>query len=498
MPEVSERPGPTVAVVGAGISGLAAAHELLRLRPDLHVVVLDAAERVGGKLALVEVAGVSLDAGAEALLARRPEAVDLARSVGLGEDLESPHTTSAGVWTRGRVQPLPPGSLMGVPAWSREAVGVLTADEAQPIDAEIAHPATPLAQDVDVASYVSARVGRAVVDRLVEPLLGGVYAGHADRLSLQATLPAAWEAARTGSSLVAAARQQRAAAPRRSREGGAAPVFVGIRGGIGRLPTAVAAAVVRAGGEIRTGVTVRAVERPEPAAAPEEDAAGRWVLVTGSRADERRLPVDAVVVAVPARPAGRLLAEAAPAAADELAAVEAASMALVVAVLPGAAGLVDGGSSGFLVPPVDGRLVKAVTYSSAKWDWLSRAAGDRLVVRLSVGRQGEEATLQRTDDELASAALADLADALQSSVPRPAETQVVRWGGGLPQYAVGHVDRMARVRAAVAQQPGLAVCGPYLDGLGVPACIAAARLAAQRIVADLPHGSPGQGRTMDR
>lgn len=491
MIDPSAPAAPTVVVVGAGISGLTAAYELLSRRPGLRVLVLDAAEQVGGKLALVEVAGVTLDAGAEALLARRPEALDLARAVGLGDDVETPHTTTAGVWSRGRLHALPSGTLMGVPAWSREAVGVLTAQEAARIDPEVAEPAQPLTEDVDVASYVSSRVGPAVVDRLVEPLLGGVYAGHADRLSLQATLPAAWEAARSGASLVAAARAQRAAAPRRGREGRAAPVFAGIRGGVGRLTGAVADAVVRAGGEVRTRATVRNVER----------VAGRWVLTTGSRADVQHLTADGLVLAVPARPASRLLAGPVPAAAAELAEVEAASIALVVAVLPGAATTVAGAGSGFLVPPVDGRLVKAVTYSSVKWDWLARAAGPDLVVRLSVGRQGEEATLQRTDEELTSVALDELAEAVGAALPQPADTRVVRWGGGLPQYAVGHVDRMVRVRAAVVEQPGLAVCGAYLDGLGVPACIAAARTAAEQVLADLPPGAGvsgnSDGRTME-
>jgi oxygen-dependent protoporphyrinogen oxidase len=254
-------------------------------------------------------------------------------------------------------------------------------------------------------------------------------------------------------------------------------VFAGLRGGVGRLPLAVADAVLRQGGDIRTGVTVRGVRRDAPG--------GRWTVVAGSRADERVLAVDGLVLAVPARPASRLLADVAPAAAAELAGVEAASVALVVAVLPDAARLAAVAGSGLLVPPVDGRLVKAVTYSSAKWDWLGRTAGDDLVVRLSVGRQGEESALQRTDQELAQAALAELALALDATLPAPVETRVVRWGGGLPQYAVGHVDRVARVRAAVAGQSGLAVCGPYLDGLGVPACVAAARAAATQVLAGL-------------
>jgi oxygen-dependent protoporphyrinogen oxidase len=476
---------PTVVVVGAGISGLAAAWDLVSRRPDLHVVVLDGAPQVGGKLALVEVGGLAVDAGAEALLARRPEGVDLAREVGLGDDLVTPRTTSAGVWSRGHVSPLPAGSLMGIPTTSAAAIGVLTPDEAAAIDEEPAHHATVLETDTDVASYVAGRVGAPVVDRLVEPLLGGVYAGHASQLSLQATVPALWEAARSGESVVATART---VAARAQSAGPPSPVFAGLVGGVGRLPAAVAQAIVDRGGEVRTRVTVRELRR-----APGTEG---WQVVIGSRADEQVLAADAVVIAVPARPAGRLLATVAPGAADRLGSVEAASMALVTAVLPRGAGLVGERSSGFLVPPVDGRTIKAVTYSSAKWGWLGERAGADLVVRLSVGRQGEEALLQRPDDELAQLALAELALALKGPLPQPTDTQVVRWGGGLPQYAVGHVDLVAFVRTAVAAVPRLAICGAYLDGVGVPACIASGRRAAAELLADLPLLGADGGRTM--
>jgi oxygen-dependent protoporphyrinogen oxidase len=494
MPEAA---APTVVVVGAGISGLTAAHELLRLRPDVRVVVLDGADRVGGKLALLEVGGFTVDAGAEALLARRPEAVDLARAVGLGADLVSPRTTSAGVWSRGRVSALPMGTLMGVPAWTRDAVGVLTAEEAALIDQEPTVVARPVEADVDVASYVASRVGPAVVDRLVEPLLGGVYAGHAGRLSLQATIPVLWTAAHAGQSLVAAARaqgeQSRSAQP-------AEPVFAGIRGGVGRLPLAVRAAVESLGGRVLTGVTVRELRpQADPRGDAKADPAGlRWQVVTGSRADERVVEADAVVLAVPARPASRLLSLSSPAAAAALSHVEAASVALVTAVLPGAAGLVGPAGSGFLVPPVEGRLVKAVTYSSAKWAWLAERAGPDLVLRLSVGRQGDEAVLQRTDDELTGAVLAELSLALGAVLPTPSDTRVVRWGGGLPQYAVGHVDLVESVRGSVAEVGGLSICGAYLDGLGVPACIAAARAAAAQVLTDLPGPRRDAGPTMGR
>jgi protoporphyrinogen/coproporphyrinogen III oxidase len=381
--------------------------------------------------------------------------------------------------------PLPPGTLMGIPAHSADVGALLDADEAALIDAEPAQPTDPIEDDIDVAAYVAARVGPAVVERLVEPLLGGVYAGHADRLSLRATIPAAWATAHDGRSLVSAVREQSARRPP-----AATPVFAGIRGGVARLPLAVRAEVERLGGDVRTGAMVRTLtqSRGDGAAGPS------WRLTVGSRAAAEVVTADAVVLAVPARPASRLLAEVSPAAAAQLGRIDAASMALVTAVLPGAAELASG--SGVLVPPVEGRMVKAVTYSSAKWGWLADGAGEDLVVRLSVGRQGEEAVLQRDDEELTAAALVELGQLLEVDLPDPVDSAVVRWGGGLPQYAVGHVGLVHEVRRAIGELRRVAVCGAYLDGLGVPACIASAHRAVTEVLRDLPEPARAAGRTM--
>jgi oxygen-dependent protoporphyrinogen oxidase len=259
------------------------------------------------------------------------------------------------------------------------------------------------------------------------------------------------------------------------------------------LPVATCAAVQRQGGRVRTGTMVRGLTRTGGGSG---NAGPTWRLSVGSRADEEVMEADVLVLAVPARPASRLLQRVSPAAAARLAAVQSASMALVVAVLPGAAGLIAGSGSGLLVPPVESRLVKAVTYSSAKWGWLADDAGGDLVVRLSVGRLGEEATLQRDDEDLTAAALTELAEVLGSALPGPVDSRVVRWGGGLPQYAVGHVQRVEQVRAAVAEIPGLALCGAYLDGLGVAACIASAHRAVAEVLRALPEPVVGEGRTM--
>jgi oxygen-dependent protoporphyrinogen oxidase len=250
------------------------------------------------------------------------------------------------------------------------------------------------------------------------------------------------------------------------------PVFAGIRGGIGRLPQAVAAA---SGAAVRTDATVRDVVRRSD---------GGWRLVVGSTRDPELVEADAVVLATPARPTARLLSDVAPEAALELARIEYASMAIVTMAFQ-AHDLPEVGGSGFLAPPVDGHAVKAATFSYAKWDWV-RAAGDGLLLlRCSIGRHREEAVLQVPDEELVDLAVGDLRDALGLSV-RPVDTHVQRWGGALPQYAVGHLDRVAAIRRAVAGIPGLAVSGAAYDGLGIPACIASARLAADKVLADFP------------
>jgi protoporphyrinogen/coproporphyrinogen III oxidase len=466
-----------IVIVGGGIAGLAAAYFLRNAKA--RVTLLESAPRIGGKLAVSEIAGIAVDEGAEAMLARRPEGTDLAAAVGLAGELADPGTTAAAIWTRGALRPLPAGQLMGVPgdlaALARSRV--LSASGLARAALDLVLPASMPEEDVAVASQVGARLGREVVDRLVEPLLGGVYAGRADQLSFGATLPGLAAAARNHRTLTRAARSLLAGA----RAGGQRPVFTTLAGGLGTFPAAVAKA---SGAAIRTGATVRELRRTPDG----------WQLTVGSaggRAEYVR--ADAVVIAVPARPAGRLLRAEVPVAGAALGEIEYASMAIVTLAFPRDAFPNPLRGSGYLVPPIDGRAVKAVTFSTVKWPHLAgstaalAAAGDGTqceAVRCSIGRIGEEQVLQRTDEELAGLARAELAEAVGVSGP-PVAARVTRWGGALPQYTVGHEARAARIRAAVAGQPGLAVCGAAYDGLGIPACIATAQRAASEIMAYL-------------
>ena len=433
-----------VAVVGGGMSGLAAAYELAI--GGAEVIVLEGSDRLGGKLKLGSVGDLTLDLGAESMLARRPEALDLVDAVGLDAKVVNPRTITASIWTHGALRPMPP-TVMGIPA----DVDALTASGIAHVDPHI----VPVPDDdVSVAEFVTERLGRDVLDRLVEPLLGGVYAGHTDALSLRATTP---QIAALGPDLLAGATTARAAA------NATGPVFAGLVGGVGQLPAAVAATD---GIDVRLDSTVRAITRTSEG----------WRLSVGPTTDVEHLDVDAVVVAAPAPSAARLIAEDAPDAAFALAAIEYASMAIVTYVFdepPAFEG------SGFLVPPVDHTFIKAATVSSNKWEWV--AATGRTVIRASVGRAGEATLLQHDDGDIAVRALVDLRTAL-GGLPEPVDAVVQRWGGGLPQYDVGHLDRVGIIERSVAAVPGLELCGAAYNGVGIPAVIASGRAAARRIL----------------
>ena len=390
--------------------------------------------------------------------------------IGAADLLTHPATTAANVWSRGRLHPLPKGTLMGVPGEPEAARGLLTDDEVARASHEQEWPGGTVDDDVAVGDYIGARMGSAVVDRLVEPLLGGVYAGHARRLSLQACVPGLFEVARSGGSLTAAARAAAAAGAANP-----APVFAGVVGGMGRFAELLVDAVRARGVEVCSGVIARELHRRP---------GGGWTVVTGPRPAPEPLDADAVVLAVPATPASRLLGAHAPVAAEELAGIEYASMAIVTLAVA-REGLGDLPGSGFLVPPVDGRGIKASTFSSAKWPWVDQLSDEAFFLRASVGRAREEADLQRPDDDLVALAVEEVGQALGRPLTPVLDSHVQRWGGGLPQYAVGHRARVARVRASVADLPGLEVAGAAYDGVGIPACIASGRAAAQSVATHL-------------
>jgi oxygen-dependent protoporphyrinogen oxidase len=445
-----------VAVVGGGIAGLSAASQLAS--QGVEVVVLEASSQVGGKLRLGDVGGVQVDLGAESMLARRPEGVALAESAGLGEKIVHPATAESMLWNRDRLIPLPK-TFMGVPGDVKVLDEVLSRAGQMRASVESRLPETELlGNDVSIGFLVEERLGREVVDRLVEPLLGGVYAGHSREISARAAVPQLLNLLAQEGSLTKAA----AVALSRPSTG---PVFAGLAGGIGQLPLALAAEL-----SVETDADVSSLSHTTDG----------WRLTVG----ERAIDADAVVLATPAFATARLVRDVSPVAAHELGRIEYASMAIVTLAFamrdfPPVSG------SGFLVPAVDGHDVKAATFSHRKWQWVADAgeAEGLVVMRCSLGRHRDDA-LDRTDAELVEMALLDLGKAIGLSA-RPVDAHVQRWVEGLPQYAVGHVDRVGLIRSEIAMQPGLAVCGAAYDGVGIPACSASATEAVAQVLAHL-------------
>jgi protoporphyrinogen/coproporphyrinogen III oxidase len=443
-----------VAVVGGGIAGLAAA---VALRGRADVVVLESSPRLGGKLRTAEFAGDIVETGAETFLTREAgadsAALTLARALGL--DLVHPAPVPAALALGGQLRPIPAGTLLGIPSDTSNLDGVA---EVSTEDASL-EPLLGPGEDIAVGALVRRQFGDQVVDRLVDPMLGGVYAGRADELSLAVTMPGLHVAAQQHTTLAAAVRAAMDASPRPA----GTPVFTSVRGGLSRLVEAMAAHV-----DVRTGATVRELYRHGPG----------WRLIVGSTRDAVAVEADAVILAVPAAPATRLLADLAPATG-----LEYASVALVTLALPPGTPLPE--LSGFLVPATEGYTVKAATFFTTKWPHL-RGEGTPVLVRASIGRHREEHVLQQSDEALIEVAGKDLRDLL-GDLPAPRHATLTRWGGGLPQYGVGHAERVTRLRAALP--PRIAVAGAAYDGVGIAACIRSGQTAADIIVRTLEGSS---------
>lgn len=452
---------PRVVVVGGGITGLACAW-YLRDRAD--VTVLEAGDRPGGKIATDERWGVPVETGPDVLLARVPWATDLCREVGLGDDLVAPATTRAFVWSGGRLRPLPAGLVLGVPTdlWAVLRSGLLSPAGLLRASLDLVLPrGRARGADPSVADVVGSRFGPEILARLVEPLLGGIHAGRADRLSLRAVAPEVAAAADRHRSLLLGLR-------RRPAPVSTGPVFQSVRGGLGRLVGRLSAEL---GPAVRTGTGATSLHaRPE----------GGVTVAAG----EETIEADAAVCALPAFAAAPLLAAASPAAGAELAAVRfAPAVTVCLAYEPGAVGHpLDG--SGFLVPRGDGRLVTACTFLSSKWPDLARRG--RVLLRAFCGWADDDRALHLDDGELVHAVHGELAQAL-SLRAGPVDHIVTRWPRALAQYEPGHLARIERVRAALsADLPRVVVAGASYGGSGIAACVRQAKEAADACVLSRP------------
>ncbi|GGU18836.1 protoporphyrinogen oxidase [Nocardioides albus] len=431
-----------VIVVGAGIAGLTAARDL-SLKGH-RVTVLEASDRVGGKIRGESVAGQVVDVGAEAMLNRRPEGVSLAQELGL--EVVHPTDAKSSIWSRGELRPIP-RSIMGVPLdlAALEASGVLSEETLEVVRREPTLPPAKTDEDISVGDFIASRFGDETADRLADPLLAGVYAGHARAISVKAAAPQLFMLAEKGSLLEAAA-----ALPSSN-----VPVFAGIDGGMSGLPATLAEGL-----DVRFNVKVDTVTRTLQG----------FLIEIGNEVEA----ADAVVVATPAPVAAKLLRSTAPSVARELSGIETASVAVVTFAFPDLPAELAG-KSGFLVPPVEECAIKASTFSFAKWAWVGERGN---YLRTSIGRHGEPPS--DDDDRLVADSLGAL-EQIAGITAKPTDVHIQRWTDALPQYPVGHLDRVARIRQGLRGVPGLALAGASYDGVGIPATIGSAHRAAAEL-----------------
>lgn len=464
---------PHVVVVGGGVAGLTAALRLLEQDPPPAVTLLEAGDRLGGKVLTGPFDGLDVDAGPDSVLARVPWGVDLLHDLGLGDELAHPAAGSAYVWRRGRLRRIPDGLVLGVPAdlSALARSGVLSPTGMLRAGLDLVLPPTRLhgAAADSVGALVRARFGDEVLESLVDPLLGGINAGAADSLSVRASAPQLVAAARHRS-LLLGLRSQRPAPP---AEGEAPrPVFATVVGGLGRAVDALAQRIRRAGGTIATGHPVERLTRT---------GAG-WEVAT-SAPNRRRIGADGVVLASPAPASAELLRPVAPEAAGRLAAVPYASVVLVTVAVDrdDVAHPLD--ASGLLVPRGEDLLVTACSFGSSKWAHWQRPG--RVLLRVSAGRIDDERALELADGPLVDRLCDDLRRLIGLS-RRPDEVRITRWERSFPQYLPGHLERVAATEEELGRRaPGVVLAGASLRGVGIPACVRSGEQAAAALAATL-------------
>jgi len=452
-------------IVGGGISGLVSAFDLASA--GWSVTVHEASNRWGGRVFSSPVGDRAVDAGPDAFLARVEHGHQLCVDLGLDHLLTSPVApVPAYVHSNGKLHELPDGTMFGVPTdldvlkgselITQAGIERAATDLDLPWDGLAGAGTNDAEGDSSVGAVCRARLGDEVTDRLIDPLIGAINASDIDRLSLQAAAPQLAEALRAEGSLIRGmaavrARAGRAGAAIGSRDPNR-PVFYGIPGGTATIIDRLIEELTMAGVDLRLGSAMTAATLAEAT-----DGA------------------DAVILATPAHVAAELLEGGGDAAAI-LAQTEYADVTQVVAELPVTAidRVLD--ASGILFPRVDGRLMTACTWLSTKWAHYHR--DDSVLVRLSTGRFGDDRHHDLGDDELVTALLAELSDAVEIT-GEPIAVRVGRWNKAFPQYTPGHRERVSRARAAVTElDPRIHLVGASYDGIGIPACIAAGRGAA--------------------
>jgi oxygen-dependent protoporphyrinogen oxidase len=475
MPTNSNRAIKRVAVIGGGTAGLSSAYRLRELAASrempLEVTLLERADRVGGALETIRRDGFVIETGADSFLSEKPWAADLARRIGLGGELIPTRDVyrKTFVVRRGRLVEIPAGFSLLAPAHLGPVFRSPLFSTAGKLRMSIEPylPARRDDSDESLASFITRRLGREVLDRVAQPLAGGIYTADPDRLSISATLPRFVEMERRYGSVIKGLRAAEQARSSKAEVSGARwSLFQSIRAGIGALPETLAA---KLGGSIHKSADVVGMTR----------SGDRWkVEIVGGGSME----ADAVIMAAPAYAASRIISTIAPNASELLRTISYASAATVNFTYREADFPKPPEAFGFVVPAAEHRKIIAGSFSSFKFE--GRAPDGAILARAFVGGVLQSEMMRLSDDEIIAAVRGEFRDLLGIEAA-PGIVEVRRWPESMPQYEVGHLARVAEIERIVAGIPAFAIAGAAYRGVGIPDCVHSGEQAAEAIFANL-------------
>lgn len=473
MPAVPDTNGPDpprrVVVVGGGITGLAAAHRLLELDATLDVLLLEASGRLGGVLQTERRNGFLVERSADMFTTRDPWALELCRRIGLEKELIETRAEHrrAFVVRQGRLIPVPAGFSLMTPTrlWPLVTTPLLSWRGKLRLAGEYFVAARREEGDESLADFARRRLGNEVFRWLIQPVVGGIYTADPERLSMAATMRQFVEMERRHGGLIRGVQRQAGKRDMRAASGARYGMFVAPRDGMSRLIEAIAERLPA--DTVRLG---RAVQQIEPG------SEGGWRL---SLQGGEPLEADALILATPAPVAARLLDPVHAELAGEVRGIPHAGAAVVVRGYRRDQLDHPADGFGFVVPLAEGRRILAGSFASVKF--AGRAAEEHLLLRTFVGGACQPELLQLSDAQIERLVDEELGQLLGAR-GRPLFSEVVRWENTMPQYHVGHLDRVRRIEAHVESLPGLELCGNAYRGVGIPFCVHDGERAAESLL----------------
>jgi oxygen-dependent protoporphyrinogen oxidase len=475
----------TITVVGGGIAGLSAAYHLLKYIAEAgltwRVQLLEASDRLGGKIRTERIDGFVIEGGPDTFLATKPWATQLCQELGLGERLQgtNPAQKNTYILRNGQLQPLPDGLTMMIPTniSSMLQTRLLSWPDKLRMGLDWFIPAKALDGDESLGAFVSRRLGRSAYENLIEPLMSGIYAGDGDALSLQATFPYLRDLELEHGGLVKGAFSTKRKMRRNGQKAaGSRSAFLTPRSGLQEIVDGLVTRLEGMGCELHTSQPVRRLGMDgksftvEPAQGPAFQA-------------------DAVILAAPAFASAQILEGLAPELALDLAGIPYVNAATVSLAYEQEQLMRPLNGYGYVIPRKEGQRALACTWTSTKFP--HRAPEGKALLRVFFGRAGEGMQVPTDEDELVYLARQEVAQTLGLTA-EPLLSRVYYWESAMPQYNLGHPERLKRIEGQLKGYPGLALAGNAYRGIGIPDCIHSGALAAQEIIAQVKHGYENQ------